>query len=321
MSTKERFLPAPLYLMREFFIKPDEVMRKIIQVGIYNYGKRNYSDYQANRENIAKQLMYGFYRDKNFNGNIYDKIQGYADDGTIDLDEDYKGFNGYTFNPEFELPGVLKILDIDENLRNYAIDYHGVKIACGDQNLNINAGSKDWIITESKQILSKMPPGDPWIMVNEHLAFVYRDNKKQDFELAQFAAHIAIKSIVGTKPYCKTNKQLILSRMFGYASAKHIPAKLPKDIQPLYNKYATRWWMDKVLQMVELNWGVKIYSRKQIKGFYVSTSKNIDMDNLADKAENQTLKNRIAKLKREKEEARKKAQDKINSMTTTSTTT
>lgn len=322
MNTKEKFLQAPIYLWREFFIKPDVVMDKIMDIGIYKFAQNNYSDYKANRENIAKQLLYGYYRDKNIDSNIYNKITDLSDSGAICTDEKIGGFVNGSFNPEpeFELSGIINAIDNDEDLRDYAIIYHGVKLACGNENLNIALHDIDLTITRAKKILSNTPAGDPWIMVNIERAWDFLKHKKQDFELAQFAAHIAIKSIVGTKPYCKTNKQLILSRMFGYASAKHVPAKLPKDIQLLYDKYSKRWWMDKVLQMVELNWGVKIYNRPHIKGFYVSTSKNIDMNNLAEMAEKQALKNRIAELKRTKNEARKKALDKINGMTTTTTT-
>ncbi len=43
-------------------------------------------------------------------------------------------------------------------------------------------------------------------MVNLKLIFEFRDSEKSEFDLAQFAGYIAIRSIKGKKPYCKTNK-------------------------------------------------------------------------------------------------------------------
>ncbi len=308
---EERYLQAPLSLLRDFFGNPAEVLNKVIRIGIYKYADR-YSNYQEYGENIAKQLMYGFYRDKNFKTKIHHKIQQYADRDLIDLDTDYNGFSGETFNPEWELEGLCKILDSDKELRNYAINYHGIKMACSDLNLNISVPNIDRIIKDASDILKSTPEDEPWVMISKARAFDYRDHKKTDFELAQFAAHIAIKSIIGVKPLGKTNKRHITARMFGYASVKHLPAKMSEKIQPFFNKYSTRYWMDKVLQMLELYWGVKIYSHS-MRGFYVSTSKTMDMNNLAIKAEEQSIKNKIAALKQSKKEAREKALQHIYS--------
>jgi hypothetical protein len=309
MENKEKYLQAPLYLWRNFFIDSRSVIDKVFDIGIYKYADR-YINYEKHKENIGKQLIYGFYRDKNFSKKIHNKIQKYANEGKIDIDTDYNGFNGETFNPEYEMEGLQKILDIDSELRVYAITYHGIKLACGF--LNITVQNIDNIIISAKDILKNTPAGDPWIMVNKDRAFEFYKHKKQDFELAQFTAHIAIKSIVGKKPYCKTNKQHITARMFGYASVKNLPEILPKEIQPLFIKYSNRYWMDKVLTMLELHWGLKTYSHN-MRGIYISTSKNVDMDNLAINAEKNTMKNKIAALKRQKKDAREKAIQQLNS--------
>jgi hypothetical protein len=113
---------------------------------------------------------------------------------------------------------------------------------------------------------------------------------------------MAIKSILGMRRYVKTNKQHIVSRMFGYSSIKVIG----KVNEELFKKYSTRYQIDKVLLELELSWNVKIYSRN-IRGMYVSVGNKISLDDLALEAESKKKKNRIEVNKNNKSKAKERA--------------
>lgn len=106
----------------------------------------------------------------------------------------------------------------------------------------------------------------PFVGINKEIWFDYYKNidDKTEYQIALLAAHQAIKSILGQKTTTKTNKQMILARMFGFASPKEI--KKPSE---LMQKYSQRYWMDKLITDLELNWNLKTFSN-HLRGMYVS---------------------------------------------------
>ncbi len=126
---------------------------------------------------------------------------------------------------------------------------------------------------------------------------------KSEFDVAQLAAYVSIKSILGTKKYVKTNKAHIVSRMFGYSSVKHLPKEMIPSIKSLFTKYNSRYHIDKVLQLLELNWNVITYSN-HIRGMYIAMGNKISIVELASAVETKKKKNQISELKRSKIEAR-----------------
>jgi hypothetical protein len=126
------------------------------------------------------------------------------------------------------------------------------------------------------------------VMLHTDLIFAFRDEEKSQFELISFCVYAAIRSIIGKNPAVKTNIEMVLQRAFG-------------NNEELIKKYSTRRMFEKTMNELELNWHLTRYSF-HTRGFYVSTSMSIK--HLSYFAEARKDKNRIAKLKQDKMQAR-----------------
>lgn len=196
----------------------------------------------------------------------------------------------------------------------------------------------------------------PNISLRLSIMWEYYKYEKNEFQIACFRAFCAIRSILGDSEYCKTNKSMILARMFGRSkpNAKKILFGLDQNSAPQYftsitkatdylemegyiipyktfisesiqsenlkavklpngykidraeliryvkranidkkifngsnsmgnkltnsmleRKYANRYHIDKVLEELQLSWGLKLYS-DHIRGMYVSFTKSLD---------------------------------------------
>jgi hypothetical protein len=149
-------------------------------------------------------------------------------------------------------------------------------------------------------ILDMIPEKYPVVGIEQDMLYDYFHNDKTYFDIICLSAFLGIKSILGTKSYCKTNKSLIHARMFGYSTPKDMPAQLP----PLEEKYKIRWHMDKVLQELQTDWYLKTISNHQ-RGMYVSF--DLSIQELAVKSEMNKQFTKAYKLKALKREAIKDA--------------
>lgn len=305
METKPRFIQFPLFLLRGMLTNKVNTINDIIRYGIYNYStKFSYTIVDA-----SKQFLYYYYRHKgDLTNYLLKTIETYIRDGSFDIDEDYNGFSGKTFEPEFEMEQLYKIFETDIEFKNSVVEFY--KIHLTYQSLNIK-GDKANAIKVGKEIEKRIPPKEPVPMVNLQLLFDFRDNDKSEFELIQFVAYIAVNSILGKKTFVKTNKPHIVCRMFGYSSVKHLPEKMPKEIKDLYSKYSNRYHIDKVLQFLELNWNVLTYSNN-IRGMYIAMKTKISIKELAKISETKKLKTRLQALKQSKIDARNEALEQLN---------
>jgi hypothetical protein len=93
--------------------------------------------------------------------------------------------------------------------------------------------------------------------------------------------------------------------MFGYANQKEVPAKWScKVTKRLYDKYSKRYHIDKVLQELELSWGVLLYG-KDMRGIYAGFASKITLQQLVTVAEGKKKRFVSEQLKLKKEQARK----------------
>lgn len=149
-------------------------------------------------------------------------------------------------------------------------------------------------ISNAKRVLCRMPEKYPTTGIEKDILFDYYKNEKSDFDIVCLSAFLGIRSILGKKPYDKTNKYLIHARMFGYVTAKELPAKLT----PLQEKYKIRWHMDKVLTELQINWHLKVLWNHN-RGFYLSFDLSFDeMALLIEKDKQSTKIQRLNELKR-----------------------
>lgn len=73
---------------------------------------------------------------------------------------------------------------------------------------------------KAKEIHNSVKKGTPFASVRLKMLWNYYDNPKKEADIAYFCAFCAIKSILGDKGYTKTNKNLIIARMFGLVDIK-----------------------------------------------------------------------------------------------------
>ena len=80
-------------------------------------------------------------------------------------------------------------------------------------------------------------------------------------------AYLAVKSILGTRGFAKTNRFFLTSRMDCNLKCENT---LPDEIL----KYRKRYHFDKLKSLLYSRYNVGIYSEKTIRGFYVSLQKD-----------------------------------------------
>lgn len=141
----------------------------------------------------------------------------------------------------------------------------------------------------------------------------YRDNPKDDFEFQCLWAFLAIKSIIGKKPFQKMTNQLWIARMAGFSNYKTLEEyfkgrALPSHILNPEDRYKTRYALDKIKKELTRHFNVNFYGIGS-RGFYASTK--LTLEELIRQVE----KNRIAHIKamenKEKRDIRQKVLEEL----------
>jgi hypothetical protein len=251
MSEKLTYLQFPIYLLQEIHSDQHKAFDKMFDCGIY----RRAAHLPKEPKDVARQLIYDYYMDK-LPYSLVQTIEHYAETGNIDLDPDYKGFTGIngTFDPDYEIQQLVDIFATDPALYSEAFEHfqlHTIELAANSKGIS---NIRPEAVLSNGLKIDNRGTGKPYSMVTTSVIFDYYKNYKSEFDLMQFAAHAALVSIIGEKPYCKTNKEMILARMFGYASPNTVPDPIPYYIAPLYKKYQTRYHMDKLLNKLKSDW-------------------------------------------------------------------
>lgn len=264
------YLQFPIYLLQEIHSDQHKAFDKMFDCGIY----RHAAHLSKEPKDVARQLIYDYYMDK-LPCSLVRFIEGYAEAGTIELDPDHRGFTGFdgVFDPEDEIQQLIEIFDTDPDFHSEALEHlklHTIELAAKSKGItNIRPDIRPEAVLSNGLKIDSKGAGKPYAMVTTSVIFDYYKNEKSEFDLMQFAAHAALVSIIGEKPYCKTNKGMILSRMFGYASQKAVPDPIPAHIAPLYKKYQNRYHMDKLLNKLKSSWYWLFYAT-YTRGLYMA---------------------------------------------------
>ena len=72
----------------------------------------------------------------------------------------------------------------------------------------------------------------PNVSINSDILWDFYKNKKTEFDIACFCAFCAIKSILGSKEYVKSNKGMVIARMFGDAK-QNVKIEYPDEFRTL----------------------------------------------------------------------------------------
>jgi hypothetical protein len=123
-----------------------------------------------------------------------------------------------------------------DNIMDYAVYKHSQNLDFGTELermksassfFNITFGNIENSIAVAKKSMRTKNLKTPNVSINIDILWDYYKNPKNEFDIACFCAFCAIKSIIGNNEYAKTNKSLIIARMFGLSECKE-PEQAPE---------------------------------------------------------------------------------------------
>lgn len=128
------------------------------------------------------------------------------------------------------LQGAFKdIKTTVDRIMDYATYKHSLKLEFGNESqrmkeaanfFNIKFGDIDRAMQNAKEIHNSVKKGTPFASVRLKMLWDYYDSPQKETDIAYFCAFCAIRSILGNKEYIKTNKSLVIARMFGLIDTK-----------------------------------------------------------------------------------------------------
>lgn len=227
------------------------------------------------------------------------------------------------------ISGERDMMECASDIIDYSLYYHAVRLPftseCNEittqlkasaEFFNVRLPSIEAVLRSGKALYEKYHRKGAYCGVNTEIVWQYHDSPKTPYQIAQFCAFCATRSIIGKGEYKKTNRDLITARMFGYTNKEEMQNNIPnlavkniskkirvireKEIEER-NKYQTRYHSDKILTDLELNWGLKRYA-DHIRGMYISYS--MDLTELAKICEQSKKSVRLDALKEAKRLAR-----------------
>ena len=292
---EERFIQFPLPMMGEILKDSHSTLYSIIRYGVYKYSKK----LRANIDDVSRQVIYDIYQN-NLDKKLKSMIESLGCD-IIGCNEDYRGFTTKgTFDSVEEIRELKSYFLMYPDLEELCIEHYRLNQA--RIYLRVTLVSFDQTIESSKKLDMAYSENKIFPMISFSHIWNYKDNPKSEYEIIQLLAFIAIKSIIGNRRCCKTNKQHILARMLGFASIKDIPEQMDIRLVEVLKKYSHRHHMKKLLDDLILNWNVLVYSH-QMRGLYIAISNKITLNELAVFAENNKRKSKLEALKKLKNEA------------------
>ena len=209
-----------------------------------------------------------------------------------------------------DAPGDIK--KFCESLINYAFYMHSKKLEHGTPLQKINDAGKyyGYTINNWRNVFDSgerihLNNSKVVTSINKDTIEDFKSNYKTPFEITVFMAFCGLRSIIGKKPYCKTENTFLLSRMAGLDRKVSIH-ELPETVRPYANEYQMR----KIKNELVNHWGLKYYSR-YTRGFYVSFT--MPMDELVLQAEKRRKKYLEKSKTEDQKEAIKKAMLKLYS--------
>lgn len=128
------------------------------------------------------------------------------------------------------LQGAFKdIKETVDSIMVYAVYKHSLGLYWGNESQQMEEAAKFFSISfsnlelamqKAKEIHKSVKKGTPFASVRLKILWDYYNNSKKETDIAYFCAFCAIKSMLGNKGYAKTNKSLIIARMFGLIDVK-----------------------------------------------------------------------------------------------------
>lgn len=213
---------------------------------------------------------------------------------------------------------MLNDKQVLSNIMTYAVYEHSLKLTLGTELENMKAsasycsislGNVKQSLIDGKKLYNTIPQKPPKVGLNLSILSNFLNNDKSEFDKICLLAFLGIKSILGTKTYCKMGNNFWLARMDGKSKTINDITDLSKEIR----KYSTEHQTKKIKTELRNNWGLITYSR-YCRGFYVSFK--ITLEGLIMEAEKRKKSNKEKQYKEQEKELIKKVLEKLKDNTT-----
>jgi hypothetical protein len=202
------------------------------------------------------------------------------------------------------------------NILDYALYEHSLKMEHGDEMekflasasfFGVELGNPEAAFNTGETLYLHIPKNSPKVGINLKIFWDFLKNYKCEFQKICLLGHLAMKSILQNKAYCKTTNKYWLSRMDGRVKSRN-----NEDLSPEIRKYANEYQTKKIKNALVDSWNLITYSYFT-RGFYVSYK--LTLDDLAYEAELKREKTKTKKRKELTNQARLKANQRLENNT------
>ena len=275
-----KYFTIPLPIIQRIYTHPKTAMADIINVGIYKTASYESIDI----DNALQQLMYCYYRQEHaLTDNLKNVLNTLIDEGSINIDEDYNGFDRDNFHVEHEdIEGLYSLIENDDDIKEQIIIWHQVRQSESVLGIKFSESGLPETMKRAEKMLNVLPECKTLVTVKTTMMYEYRDEKKSALEIDLLVCYLAIRSIIGIKTHGYTTKKAVLMRMVGCNSladeANNMELKnilKNKTLKAVYNKYSSISKLDKLIKtLVHLKFITKI-GMKELRRTYFSTKLNL----------------------------------------------
>ena len=275
------YLSASMGFMGEVFINPFKAFDTMMDEGVMHYARRLTLSNKEVWKAVLKRWANGY--------DVTKQALQFFDDLELDPDNFLGKDDDYLLS------------EIEDNMCEPDCEtaFFGATIVALDR-LGIKYdGNLSSFIKSAKKLI---PANNIRVMVNIEKLWEFRDKQKDEQALAEFCVYLAMKSIVGRNSYAKSTIAFIMQRAF--------PDPVNQPENALRVKYATRHRWSKLIKAMQLDWHVKVYSRKT-RGLYFAFDKDMTLKKLAKIAEIAKEKYRNEQVKKLQDAAQKEAKEEL----------
>ena len=273
-SQKEyRYLYIPLSFLQLRNKKNQLPIDKITGWAIINFARNINYDLKS----VMNQTLYCYYRkSNNISNNIYLQIEDAIENGTLIIDEDYNGFSGSKFNPEYEMETFEPIFNDNKEFKNECIANYQFNIALKNSGLIADFENcySDYIQLNKELIAYENKNGkDIYVSIKSSYLI---DAMNGIIPLNMFSFIVAIKSLIQKRNYYKTTKNVIIRRMFGCKTNEIFIQYRNTNIfiEPVIENIIKRYQFDKLITQTQGR-GFFTYIPAG-RGYFISTRYEID---------------------------------------------
>lgn len=285
---------------------PFDITGTIDKIAIYGLTKLAIKYIEdAKEDDVMRCLIYALYRRPETITNELNNLLSAYEFGCVGMDEDYEGFILGKFSPEEEYKELRPIIRDNPSLYREMTKLYGADKACYAIGLKKTPYAISQILNE---IDSFVEPSGVRASAKLQTILDLQDSRFDDeFFIAQLV-FIAIKSIVGTKKFVKTNWEMIIARTLGFANYPNLKEfiaenGLKEEGEYIRHTLSKRRQRDNIITNLQYHHRLKYYSAKGIRGFYISFDSGLTPEKLEEIARLSTMRGKKQAIKARRNES------------------